>query len=149
MSLFAALASGLRRLAGGLAPGSSLPPLADVKTAGGAAVAVLGEVYKRKIDIADAEALANGVQQILVDLGIEPGLVLEASKILEALVPVLIALVRTAAADGAFKPAPRGGPPITQGGWTQATAPADNDPQNPSGAIGGPDPQSGAGPGTD
>ena len=92
MSLGALAAAALRGVAK-LVGGASAPtpsPLGDLSTAAGAGAAVLAHVAARKLTLADAEAFANGVQQILVDLGIEPGIVLEASKLLEGAAPVFL-----------------------------------------------------------
>jgi hypothetical protein len=77
-------------------------PLADVSTAVGAGVAVLQQIGARNLDLSDAESFANAVQQILVDLGVEPGVVLEASKLLEAVAPVFLGAWRSGIVTGGY-----------------------------------------------
>jgi hypothetical protein len=80
----------------------------DILTTGvGAAGAVLQEIAARELTLADAAAFMNSVQQILVDLGIEPEIALEASELLEAVAPVLARSV-TGGVPDAFPPG--GGP---------------------------------------
>ncbi len=90
-SIAATLLKGIASALGGTSAPSTAPALpADLTTTYGAASAVLHEIGARKLTLADAEAFANGVQQILVDLGIEPAIVLEASKLLEAVAPAFL-----------------------------------------------------------
>ncbi len=100
-------ATALRGLAnvvvGGGAPALvSASSVGDVSTAVGASISVLKEVETRKLTITDAESFANAVQQILVDLGIEPGIVLEASKLLEAVAPVFVGAWRSGIITGGY-----------------------------------------------
>ena len=100
-------ATALRGLAnvvvGGGAPALvSASSVGDVSTAVGASISVLKEVETRKLTITDAESFANAVQQILVDLGIEPGIVLEASKLLEAVAPVFVGAWRSGVITGGY-----------------------------------------------
>jgi hypothetical protein len=95
----AAALRGVANVAGGA---DSSGPVADVSTAVGAAVAVLKEIEARKLTIADAAGFANAVQQILVDLGIEPGIVFEASKLLEAIAPAFISAWRSGVITGGY-----------------------------------------------
>jgi hypothetical protein len=106
MSLFNLAATALRSLAGvvaGKATGSAIAsPLGDVSTAVGASICVLKQVEARELTFTDAESFANAVQQILVDLGIEPGIVLEASKLLEAVAPVFVGAWRSGLITGGY-----------------------------------------------
>jgi hypothetical protein len=102
MSWGGLLARGLRGLAnvvGGKAPTG---PVGDVSTAVGASISVLKEIESRKLTIGDAASFANAVQQILVDLGIEPGIVLSASKLLEAVAPVFVGAWRSGIITGGY-----------------------------------------------
>ena len=100
------LATGLRGLAymaGGKAPGSaSTKPVGSISTAVGASISVLKEIESRKLTIGDAASFVNAVQQILVDLGIEPGILLEASKLLDAIAPVLVGAWRSGIIIGGY-----------------------------------------------
>ena len=131
MTIAASLAAALRAAAHLFAPA----PLAEIKTGAGLVATVLRDVEARRIDLADVEAVANGVQQILVDLGVEPGLFFTASRLIEALAPAFVKVAACGFAHGAFDAAPRGGPPIAEGEPWRGPQPVDN----PSGAIGGPD----------
>jgi hypothetical protein len=87
------------------APNAASPissPLGDLTTAAGASVAVLQKIHEQKLTFANAASFANAVQQILVDLGIEPGIVLEASKLLEAVAPVFVAAWRSGVISGGY-----------------------------------------------
>ena len=102
-SLAVAAMRGLANVVGGAVPApASESPVGDVSTAVGASISVLKEVETRKLTISDAESFANAVQQILVDLGIEPGIVLEASKLLEAVAPVFVGAWRSGVVTGGY-----------------------------------------------
>jgi hypothetical protein len=100
------LATGLRSLANVLAGnGPGLAPTgaaADVSTGIGASISVLKEIEARKLTIGDAASFANAVQQILVDLDVEPGIVLSASKLLEAVAPALVGAWRSGIITGGY-----------------------------------------------
>lgn len=89
-SLAATALRGLANAIGGESASAAPSPLGDVATAAGAGAVVLHEIAARSLTVAEAEAFANGVQQILVDCGIEPGIVLGLSKLLEAAAPVIL-----------------------------------------------------------
>ena len=94
---------GLANIVGGQGPAASAPgAVGDVTTAVGASVSVLKEVEIRKLTVGDSMTFANEVQQILVDLGIEPGIVLEASKLLEAVAPVFVGAWRSGLITGGY-----------------------------------------------
>ena len=109
----------LPEMAGKLFPalGSSPAPMADISTAGGAALRVIQEIIARKINLSDAEALANGIQQILVDVGSEPQLVFEASKLAEAVAAALASAYSSGIVTGGVPAAfpPGGGPGAYRG----------------------------------
>jgi hypothetical protein len=106
MSWGSLAATALRGLAGvvnvKLSGPASASPLGDVSTAVGASISVLKQVEARKLTFTDAESFANAIQQILVDLGIEPGIVLEASKLLEAVAPVFVGAWRSGLITGGY-----------------------------------------------
>lgn len=100
-SLAATALRGLANVVSGAAPAPA-SPAGDVSTAIGASISVLKEIETQKLTINDAESFANAVQQILVDLGIEPGIVLEASKLLEAVAPVFVGAWRSGIVTGGY-----------------------------------------------
>lgn len=109
------LAAALRFLAGplgGKAKASDAVVIDDISTAAGAAVVLVREIHDRKLDFNDAVAFANGVQQILVDFGIEPGTALELSKVLEKLAPIVYGAYASGIIKGGIPDAfPAGGGP--------------------------------------
>ena len=123
-------ASGAIKAVGGSAPS----PIGDVKTGVGALVLVFGDIHARKVDVRHTEGLVNAIQSILVDAGIEPKVIEEAIIAAETVIPIIASLYRAAGIEP-FTPAPRSGPPITEGNWSGT--PEDNHVDNPSGAIGG------------
>ncbi|HXT06233.1 MAG TPA: hypothetical protein VN715_04770 [Roseiarcus sp.] len=100
-SLAATALHGLANVVGGKAVGPA-SPFGDVSTAVGASISVLKEVEARRLTFTDAETFANAVQQILVDLSIEPGIVLAASKLLEAVAPAFIGAWRSGIVTGGY-----------------------------------------------
>jgi bifunctional ADP-heptose synthase (sugar kinase/adenylyltransferase) len=112
-ALAATALRGLANYVGAAAPATpaSASPVKDVSTGIGAAIAVLDEVKARNLTLSDAEAFANAVQQILVDLGVEPGIVLEASKLLEAVAPVFVSAWTSGLITGGDPAFPPGGGP--------------------------------------
>ena len=87
-------------------------PLGDVNTAAGVALRVIHELVVRQVNFGDVIALTDAVQQILVDFGVEPAIVLEASRVLEVVAPLLLKVLLTSPA------APRSGPPIAAADWS-------------------------------
>ncbi len=110
-------------------------PLGDVGNGFDAVVTAIAHLRAKQFSFADVASVLNAIQNILVDAGVEPKIVAEAMMIAGGVIPLLVDAYRAAGIDP-FKPAPRTGPPLTQGDWSGATQ--DNDADNPSGEIGGP-----------
>lgn len=92
MSLSSLAATALRSIAdavGGKGATGGSNPIGDVESGVDALLLVFSDIKAQKLDLADAETLANAIQQILVDAGIEPAIVKEAITLGEAVLPVI------------------------------------------------------------
>ena len=110
-------------------------PIGDVKNGVDACIAAISDLRAKKFTFTDAASVLNAIQALLVDAGVEPKVVEEALMIAGALVPYLIQAWQAIGVNP-FSPAPRAGPPITEGNWSGIAV--DNHADNPSGEIGGP-----------
>ena len=101
-------------IAGKILPsiGAASGPVADIGTAGGIALRVMQELIAQKVDLKDSVALANSIQQILVDIGVEPQPVFEAAKLAEAVAAAMLGAYSAGIITGGTPPSypPGGGP---------------------------------------
>ena len=136
-SIVAWAADGALKAVGGKSGTIAGTPIGDIKTGAGALIVALADLHARKFNFEHTEALANAIQSMLVDAGIEPKIVQEAILIGETVLPCVMDAYRAAGVNP-FAPAPRGGPPLTEADWSHGI-PKPQVVKNPSGAIGGDD----------
>ena len=134
-TLIASTAGWVLKTVGGATGSIAGTPIGDIKTGAQAIAAVLLDIEARKLSLKNGVALANAIQNLLVDEGVEPKLVAEGLALAGVALPLLEAAWRAAGVNP-FTPMPRGGPPIAAADWSHGF-PQPQPVDNPSGAIGG------------
>lgn len=80
--------------------GPTLP--ADVGSAAAAALALIEALVTKTADLQTVEDAANALQQVLVDLNVEPSMVMQAVELLEWLAPEIRALYTDGVITGGY-----------------------------------------------
>ena len=79
-------------------------PVGDIEAVISALGAAISHIQTSGMTFTDAESIVNAIQEILVNAGIEPGVVATAIKVAETLIPFVVQGYQSGTITGGYRP---------------------------------------------